>query len=168
MRSSLCGTDLLCLRVVYACLEWCIRVFLCLCYANMRASCVLHICARASWMMHVWLCVCVCMSESVCGVQYVCHVSASVYAYVHGVVLCASFCLWYAYVRVMCRIYVWVCVWAMPRCNWGGETFSFTSQFLSLANYESIPSEKKDFSKILKKTLSLLTKKKGVFRVVQT
>ena len=53
------------------------------------------------------LCVCVRMSESVCGILYVCHVSASVHVYecVRGVLLCASFCLWYAYVRVMCRIY---------------------------------------------------------------
>ena len=105
----MCGTDLLCLRVRFRVLGvmHTVRVFLCLCYANMRASCASCVCVRGSGIMHVSVSVCVRMSESVCGIMYVCHVSACVYA---CVLLYASFCLWYAYVRVMCRTCDCVCV----------------------------------------------------------
>ena len=55
-----------------------------------------------------------------------------------------------------------VSVWAIRRCNWGGETFCLTLSSGHWPIMNRCP-QKKDFSQILKKTLSPLAKKKLFF-----
>ena len=85
------------------------HVFLCRWYASMRASCALCVCASILYAARVT--VRLRAHERVC-VARVCQVSASVYACVCGVVVCASYCMWCAYVRVKHNLLsVCVCVW---------------------------------------------------------
>ena len=68
------------------------RVFLFLCYANMRISCVLRVCV--SILYEACVTVRLRANERVC-VAYVCRVPASVYACVCRDLMCESFCMRY-------------------------------------------------------------------------
>ena len=95
------------------------RVFLCLYYANMRDCCTLRL--RANNLYEARTTVCLRARERLC-VAYVCQVSASVYANTCGALVCASFCLWYAYergMRCICDDAIFVC--AVRGCMLGGE-----------------------------------------------
>ena len=111
--------DLLCFCVRIRMLGGMHACALCLCYSHMRNSCELRFCA--SIMYEARVTVCLCTHVRLC-VAYVCQVSASVYANTCGALVCASFCLWYAYergMRCICDDAIFVC--AVRGCMLGGE-----------------------------------------------